>query len=108
MERNSGRMELKDCSYEALEVAVNFMYHLYIPDCFSENIELLHLADLLMMDDLKGYAAFRLAQSLSHANYLEQGCTLGCFIKDTLKENKNPNPVRNWGAPRKNISRRRG
>ena len=34
--------------------------------------------------------------------------TLGCFIKDTLKENKNPNPVRNWGAPRKNISRRRG
>ena len=35
-------------------------------------------------------------------------CALGCFIKDTLKENKNPNPVRNWGAPRKNISRRRG
>ena len=74
MERNSGRMELKDCSYEALEVAVNFMYHLYIPDGFSENIELLHLADLLMMDDLKGYAALRLAEFLSHANYLEQGC----------------------------------
>ena len=34
-------------------------------------------------------------------------CTLGCFIKDTLKKNKNRNPVRNWGVPRKNISRRR-
>ena len=67
-------MELKDCSYEALEVAVNFMYHLHIPDGFSENIELLHLADLLMMDDLKGKAAALLAKSLSHANYLEQGC----------------------------------
>ena len=32
---------------------------------------------------------------------------LGCFIKDTLKKNKNRNPVRNWGVPRKNISRRR-
>ena len=39
---------------------------------------------------------------------LISGWPLGCFIKDTLKENKNPNPVRNWGARRKNISRRRG
>ena len=36
------------------------------------------------------------------------GCALGCFSKDTLKKNKNPTPARNWGAPRKNISRRRG
>ena len=35
-------------------------------------------------------------------------CILGCFSKDTLKKNKNPTPARNWGAPRKNISRRRG
>ena len=35
-------------------------------------------------------------------------CILGCFSKDTLKKNKKPNPVRNWGAPRENISRRRG
>ena len=34
--------------------------------------------------------------------------TVGCFSKDTLKKNKNPTPARNWGAPRKNISRRRG
>ena len=34
--------------------------------------------------------------------------TLVCFSKDTLKENKKPNPVRNWGGPRENISRRRG
>ena len=35
-------------------------------------------------------------------------CTLGCFWKDTLKKNKKPNPVRNWGGPKENISRRRG
>ena len=35
-------------------------------------------------------------------------CLLGCFSKDTLKENKKTNPVRNWGGPRENISRRRG
>ena len=38
-----------------------------------------------------------------------KGCVwrVGCFSKDTLKKNKKPNPVRNWGAPRENISRRR-
>ena len=35
-------------------------------------------------------------------------CPLGCFSKDTLKENKKNNPVRNGGGPRGNISRRRG
>ena len=35
-------------------------------------------------------------------------CALGCFSKDTLKKNQKPNPVRNWGVPRENISRRRG
>jgi len=84
MERNSGRMELKDCSYEALEVAVNFMYHLHIPDGFSENIELLHLADLLMMDDLKGKAAALLAKSLSHANYLETSQAAETYHADSL------------------------
>jgi len=84
MERNSGRIELKDCSYEALEVAVNFMYHLYIPDGFSENIELLHLADLLMMDDLKGYAALRLAEFLSNANYLETSHAAETYHADSL------------------------
>ena len=34
--------------------------------------------------------------------------TLGCFSKDTLKENKKTNPVCNWREPRENISRRRG
>ena len=33
--------------------------------------------------------------------------TLVCFSKDTLKENKKSNPVRNWRGPRENISRRR-
>ena len=71
MERNTGGMELKDCSFEALEVAVDFMYHQPIPNGFSDNIELLHLADMLMMDDLKEETAARLARMLSEANYLE-------------------------------------
>ena len=29
------------------------------------------------------------------------------FHKRHFEKNKNPNPVRNWGAPRKSISRRR-
>ena len=70
MERNSGGMELKDCSCEALEVAVDFMYLQPIPNGFSDNIELLHLADMLMMDDLKEETAARLARILSEANYL--------------------------------------
>ena len=39
-----------------------------------------------------------------------KGCVwrVGCFSKDTLKKNKKPNPVRYWGGPRENISRRRG
>ena len=41
------------------------------------------------------------------------GCVIGagrleCFSKDTLKKNKKTNPVRYWGGPWENISRRRG
>ena len=38
-----------------------------------------------------------------------QGCTLGCFKKRhfVLKKNKTSTPARNWGVPRKFISRRK-
>jgi len=83
-ERNSGRMELKDCSFEALEVAVDFMYHQPIPDGFSDNIELLHLADMLMMDELKEETAARLARILSEANYLETSQAAEVYHAESL------------------------
>ena len=42
------------------------------------------------------------------SSFLNYVCTLGCFSKDTLKQKKKTNPVRNWGGPRENIYRRRG
>ena len=49
----------------------------------------------------------RMMNNLTASRPIGKGYTLGWFIKDTLKKNKNRNPVRNWGVPRKNISRRR-
>ena len=34
-------------------------------------------------------------------------CPVGCFKKDTLKKNETFTPARNWGVPRKFISRRK-
>ena len=64
-------IELKDCSVEALHAAVNFMYGINIPEDFKEHAELLHLAELFMMDNLKEVVEERLAQALTKANFLE-------------------------------------
>jgi len=71
MEKKEKRMELKDCSAEALNVAVNFMYGINIPEDFTKHGELLHLADLFMMDKLKEVVVDRLKDALTKANYLE-------------------------------------
>ena len=84
MERNSGQMELKSCSFGALEVAVNFMYHQPIPNGFSGNIELLHLADMFMMDDLKEETAAQLARNLSEENYLETSQAAELYHAESL------------------------
>ena len=84
MERNSGQMELKSCSSGALEVAVNFMYHRPIPNGFSGNIELLHLADMFMMNDLKEEAATQLARTLSEENYLETSQAAELYHAESL------------------------
>ena len=84
MERNSGQMELKSCSFGALEVAVNFMYHQPIPNGFSGNIELLHLADMFMMNDLKEEAATQLARILSEENYLETSQAAELYHAESL------------------------
>ena len=71
MEKKEKKMELKDCSAEALNVAVNFMYGINIPEDFTQHGELLHLADLFMMDKLKEVVVDRLTEALTTANYLE-------------------------------------
>jgi len=71
LEKKEKKMDLKDCSVEALHVAVNFMYGINIPEDFKEHAELLHLAELFMMDNLKEVVEERLAQALTKANYLE-------------------------------------
>ena len=71
LEKKEKKMELKDCSAEALHVAVNFMYGINIPEDFKEHGELLHLAELFMMDNLKEVIEERLEKALSKLNYLE-------------------------------------
>ena len=44
-----------------MSVAVNFMYSFSISGDFKENGELLHLADLFLMEDLKEVIVMRLA-----------------------------------------------
>merc|ERR1712192_83354 len=70
-ERKEKKIELRDCSVEALNVAVNFMYGIDIPEDFEEHGELLHLADLFMMKNLKEMVVDKLAKALSKSNYLE-------------------------------------
>jgi len=83
-ETNSRQMKLKSCSFGALEVAVNFMYHRPIPNGFSEYIELLHLADMFLMDDLKEEAAAHLARILSEENYLETSQAAELYHAESL------------------------
>merc|ERR1712181_87843 len=70
-ERKEKKIELRDCSVEALNVAVNFMYGIDIPEDFEEHGELLHLADLFMMENLKEVVVEKMAKALSKSNYLE-------------------------------------
>lgn len=67
LEKKERKMELKDCAVGALHVAVDFMYSLNIPEEFKEYGDLIHLADLFMMDNLKE----AIEKRLTKANYLE-------------------------------------
>ena len=66
MEKKEKKMELKDCSAEALNMA-----SFNIPEDFTQHGELLHLADLFMMDKLKEVVVDHLIEAMTTANYLE-------------------------------------
>ena len=70
MEKKEKKMVLQDCSIEALNVAVNFMYGMNVPEDFTQYGDLLHLAELFMMENLKEVVVERLARNLSKENYL--------------------------------------
>ena len=58
-------MELKDCSPDVLDIAVNFMYGIKVPKYFTKLRELLHLAELFMMGNLAEFVVQRLAKELT-------------------------------------------
>merc|ERR1719500_71073 len=69
MEKREKRVKLEDCSAEALGVAVDFMYGINIPVDFTGLRELLHIADLFMMENLTEVVVQRFV--VTKENYLE-------------------------------------
>ena len=65
------KIVFKDCSAEEMSVAVNFMFGFSLSGDFKENGELLHLAELFMMEDLKQVTVKCLANELTKDNYLD-------------------------------------
>jgi len=69
MEKKAKRVKFEDCSARALSVAVDFMYGINIPMDFTGLRELLHIADLFMMENLTEVVVRRFV--LTKENYLE-------------------------------------
>ena len=65
---NSGGSDKGERIAEEMSVAVNFMYRFSISGDFKENGELLHLAELFVMEDLKEVIVKRLANELTKDN----------------------------------------
>ena len=84
LEKKDRKMELKECSAEALDVAVNFMYGIKVPERFTELRELLHIAELFMMGNLAEVVVQRLAEELTKDNYVEISQTAELYNKDSL------------------------
>ena len=73
-------IDLKDCSAEAMSVAVNFMYGFSIPGDFKENGQLLHLAELFVMENLKDeIVEISHAAQLYKVDILVKKCGLSCL-----------------------------
>ena len=84
LEKKDRKMDLKDCSAEALDVAVNFMYGIKVPDQFTQLCHLLHLSELFMMENLTEVVVQRLTKEVTKDNYLEVSQTAELFSKENL------------------------
>jgi len=82
MEKKEKRIELKDCSSKALEVAVDFMYGINIPKNFTKLRELLHIADLFMMENLTEVVVK--LYEVTKENYLEVSQAANLYNINTL------------------------
>ena len=84
LEKKDRKMELKDCSADALDVAVNFMYGIEVPKEFTDLRDLLHLAEQFMMENLTEVVVQRLDKELTKENYLEVSKIAEMYNKDSL------------------------
>ena len=82
MEKREKRVKLEDCSAEALSVAVDFMYGINIPVDFTGLRELLHIADLFMMENLTEVVVKRFV--VTKENYLEVSQAAAVYNTDSL------------------------
>jgi len=77
-------VEVTDCPVEVLRVVVDFMYGVEIPENFTKDVRLLHLADLFLMDTLKEVAAAGLANSMTVENFIPFGQAGEMFNSEIL------------------------
>ena len=71
MDNKKKTLDVKEFSYEVLSTAVDFMYGIEIPEEFNDEGDLrnlLHMADLYLMEDLKDAAGFKISKSINMEN----------------------------------------
>ena len=83
-EKKDKKINLKDCSLVALEVAVNFMYGIEVPEKFTELSELFHLSEMFMIENLTEVVIQRLNEEITEENYLEVCKIAEMYNKENL------------------------
>ena len=83
-EKKDKKMNLKDCSLIAVEVAVNFMYGIEVPEKFTELPELFHLSEMFMIENLTEVVIQRLNEEITAENYLEVCKIAEMYNKENL------------------------
>lgn len=63
------KVALAECPAAALAATIAYMYGIDVPEGFAGLPELLRLADMLMMEELRGEVLGRLALQVSLGNY---------------------------------------
>ena len=86
---NSKTLEVTEFSYEVLSAAVDFMYGIELPEDFNSKDDLknlLRLADLYLMDNLKDAAGSRIGKDLNNENIFDTSELADTFRSVALTE----------------------
>ena len=86
---NSKTLEVTEFSYEVLSAAVDFMYGIELPEDFNSKDDLknlLHLADLYLMDKLKNAVSNRISKDLNTENIFDTSELADTFRSVALTE----------------------